>query len=184
MNATVSYFKTIKSEADAQIHHVSVEACELLARVPTPPLGMDHLVYCDGACKGNPGPGGWGVVLISTGEPGAQLGQGVSAQTTNNKMELTAAIEALKQVPSKESVLVRTDSQYVIKGCTEWRKGWVRNGMRNGKKEPVANSDLWQLLWAEVDARTVKFEWVRGHNGDPGNELADLLAVAHNAAGK
>lgn len=146
------------------------------ARLPKPPVGAQHLVYCDGACKGNPGPGGWGAVVISADAPGAQLANGVSAQTTNNKMELTAAIESLKALPRGHTVTVRTDSQYVIKGCTEWRKGWVRNGMKNVKKEPVANADLWQMLWAEVDARSVKFEWVRGHNGDPGNELADALA--------
>ena len=120
-------------------------------------------------------------MVITRGEAGAQLGRGVSFHTTNNKMELSAAIESLAQTPVGGTVLVRTDSQYVIKGATEWRAGWVRNGMRNSKKEPVANADLWMALWAEVDARKVTFEWVRGHNGDPGNELADKLAVLAGA---
>lgn len=176
-------FKTIKNAADAQLHSLHFSVTALMAKLPQPPAGVQHLVYCDGACSGNGNrevcPGGWGAVLITVGEPGAQLGQGGKAHTTNNKMELTAAIEALKQVPRSEPVLLRTDSQYVIKGATEWRAGWVKKGMRNSKGEPVANADLWKDLWAEVDARKVKFEWVKGHNGDPGNELADLLAVSH-----
>lgn len=188
MTTTMPNFKTIKNSADAQIHRVAPAAMDLLSRVPTPPEGFTALVYCDGACSGNGNrevcPGGWGAVIITAGEAGAQIGQGASAHTTNNKMELSAAIEALKQVPLKEKVLLRTDSQYVIKGATEWRAGWVKRGMRNSKGEPVANADLWQALWAQVDTRKVTFEWVRGHNGDPGNELADLLAVSHSAAGK
>src|SRR5690606_26847283 len=120
-------------------------------------------------------PGGWGA-LVRTAD-GQQGGFGGSAHTTNNKMELTAAIEALKSLPVRARVLLRTDSQYVTKGCTEWRAGWVRKGMRNSKGEPVANADLWKQLWAQADARQVKFEWVKGHNGDAGNELADALAV-------
>lgn len=170
--------KFISASSPEDLPSKLAKLAPLLAQVPRPQPGVQHLIYCDGACKGNPGPGGWGAVVISSDSTGAQLANGASPQTTNNKMELTAAIESLKAVPRGHTVTVRTDSQYVIKGCTEWRKGWVRNGMKNSKKEAVANGDLWQLLWAEVDTRTVKFEWVRGHNGDPGNELADALAGA------
>lgn len=148
--------------------------------LPAVPAGFDALVYCDGACTGNGkenAPGGWGVALVKAGHPGATVGWGGAAGTTNNKMELTAAIEALSQMPAGSAIVLRTDSQYVIKGCTEWRAGWVRNGMKNSKKEPVANPEFWSKLWALVDARKVKFEWVKGHNGDNGNELADALAV-------
>lgn len=145
--------------------------------LPRPASGV--LIYCDGACAGNgtreTSPGGWGVVAVSA-EGAVQVGHGSSAHTTNNKMELTAAIEALKAQAKGVVVTLRTDSQYVIKGCTEWRAGWQRKGMKNSKGEAVANQDLWALLWAQVDARQVKFEWVKGHNGDAGNELADAMA--------
>lgn len=140
-----------------------------------------YLIYCDGACSGNgtraDAPGGWGIVVI---DPQGQirLGRGGARGVTNNKMELTAAIEALAAVPRGEQVTLITDSQYVIKGCTEWRAGWVKRGMKNSKGEEVLNGDYWHRLWAVADERRVKFQWVRGHNGDPGNELADRLAVA------
>lgn len=144
------------------------------------PAGAEFLMYGDGACSGNGAkratPGGWGVALI--GRDRHQLGRGGSPDTTNNQMELQAVIHGLRQVPRLASVIVRTDSQYVVKGCTEWRKSWERNGMKNSKKEPVLNEQLWKALWAEVDVRKVKFEWVRGHNGDLGNEIADALAVS------
>jgi ribonuclease HI len=143
-----------------------------------PPEKFNHLIYCDGACSGNGranAAGGWGAVI--TEGSGLWLGHGGQASSTNNRMELTAAIEALKQLDNKSTVLLRTDSQYVIKGCDEWRAGWQRRGMKNSKGEGVVNPDLWHALWAEVDMRRVTFEWVRGHNGDPGNELADGLAV-------
>jgi ribonuclease HI len=141
------------------------------------PDSLDYLAYCDGACSGNPGPGGWGVVLLKRGMDGAYLLHGGDRATTNNKMELTAAIETLRLTERGARCLLRTDSQYVIKGCSEWRKGWERNGMRNSKKEPVANAELWETLWAEIDCRRVLYQWVRGHNGDTGNEAADKLAV-------
>lgn len=151
---------------------------EHFGQLPRPASGV--LIYCDGACSGNGtrevSPGGWGVAAISA-DGSVRVGHGASAHTTNNKMELTAAIEGLKAQEKGAQVTLRTDSQYVIKGCTEWRAGWQRKGMKNSKGEAVANQDLWALLWAEVDARKVKFEWVKGHNGDAGNEIADMLAV-------
>lgn len=148
----------------------------------TVPSGVQHLIYCDGACSGNgtgpDSPGGWGIVIAGAQAP-TQLGLGGDWGVTNNKMELTAALAALRQLPagSSTSVLLRTDSQYVIKGCTEWRVGWQKRGMRKASGEAVLNQELWLALWEEVDRRRVRMEWVRGHNGDPGNELADALAV-------
>lgn len=146
----------------------------------TLPAGMQHLIYCDGACSGNGtranAPGGWGIVVAGA-DGSLQMGYGGARGVTNNKMELTAAVEALRMLPVGAIAVLRTDSQYVIKGCTEWRKGWVSRGMKNSKGEPVLNAEYWHALWAEFDRRKVKFEWVRGHNGDPGNELADRLAV-------
>jgi len=151
---------------------------KVLANAKLPTAGS--LIYCDGACSGNgtkASPvGGWGFILMRASGP-MVLGHGRAQPTTNNRMEMTAAIEALKATPSGEVVTVRSDSQYMIKGCTEWRKGWVKRGMKNSGGEPVLNPDLWKSLWAEVDLRKVVFEWVRGHNGNPGNELADRLAT-------
>lgn len=173
-------FNPIASVSDLTALGVPALAAQGLARMPAVPAGFDHLAYCDGACSGNgqkgASPGGWGVLLV--GAVGtSQVGFDGEADTTNNRMELLAAISALRATPPKQAVMVRTDSEYVIKGCTEWRAGWQRRGMINSKGKAVLNPDLWRLLWAEVDARKVKFEWVRGHNGDPGNEIADALAV-------
>ncbi len=172
-------FRTLSDAADLVSLGVTPSVASHFAAMPAIPAGFDALVYCDGACSGNgvkeTSPGGWGaLVLTAQGRHGGYAG---SPHTTNNKMELTAAIEALKSLPPLAKVVLRSDSQYVIKGCTEWRAGWVRKGMKNSKGEPVANPDLWKELWAQVDARRVKFEWVKGHNGDAGNELADSLAV-------
>lgn len=144
-----------------------------------PPVdpGLDHVFYCDGACSGNPGPGGWGVAQVQAERPGVYFHNGGAAATTNNQMELTAALESLLMTEQGSRSLVYTDSQYVVKGCTEWRRGWERNGMRNSKQQPVLNASLWLQLWAAIDERRVRLQWVRGHNGDPGNEAADLLAV-------
>ena len=132
------------------------------------------MLHTDGACSGNPGPGGWGAWWED--ETGQHEVLGGESATTNNRMELLAAIHALSVMPEGRAVCVRTDSQYVIKGVTEWRKGWERNNWLTAKKEPVKNTDLWRLLLAQVDRTHSKFEWVRGHNGDVANERADALA--------
>lgn len=173
-------FNPIASVSDLTALGVPALTAQGLARMPAVPASYGHLAYCDGACSGNgqktASPGGWGALV--TGADGSLLaGFFHESDTTNNRMELMAAISALRALRPKESVVLRTDSQYVVKGCTEWRAGWQRRGMTNSKGEAVLNPDLWRLLWAEVDARKVKFEWVRGHNGDPGNEIADALAV-------
>lgn len=133
-------------------------------------------VYADGACSGNPGPAAWGAVVIPPGGAptclSASLGRG-----TNQVAELSAALEGLRATPESARVELVCDSQYVLKGLTEWRAGWERRGFKNSKGEGVANLDLWKQLYRVADARKVTTRWVRGHNGDPYNEMADKLAT-------
>lgn len=147
-------------------------------RLPAVEPGYDHVCYADGGCSGNGNanaPGGWGAVTSDAA--GMTLQWAGAKGVTNNQMELQGAIEALKLVPAGHTVLVRLDSQYVIKGCTEWRKGWQSRGMRTAGGGPVANHELWLKLWHEVDRVRATFKWVRGHQGHPHNELADALAT-------
>jgi len=132
------------------------------------------IIYTDGACKGNPGPGGWGVLLRS-GDHEKTL-HGGEPLTTNNRMELMAAIMALETLRRPSRVLLHTDSQYVMKGMTEWLPGWKRRGWVTADKKPVKNVDLWQRLEQAAARHALRWVWVRGHNGDPGNERADALA--------
>jgi ribonuclease HI len=131
-------------------------------------------VYADGACKGNPGPGGWGV-LIRQGGRERELHGGARA-TTNNRMELTAVIRALEALPHGSRVRLYTDSQYVQKGMSEWLSSWKRRGWRTADKKPVKNEDLWRALEALAHNHRVEWHWVRGHAGHPENERADALA--------
>jgi len=131
-------------------------------------------IFTDGACRGNPGPGGWGAVL-RYGDKERQLFGG-EALTTNNRMELTAVIRALEALKRRCRVQVTTDSQYVKKGITEWIQGWKRRGWRTASQAPVKNEDLWRRLDALVSGHQVSWAWVRGHSGHPENELADRLA--------
>jgi ribonuclease HI len=132
------------------------------------------VVYTDGACKGNPGPGGWGA-LLRWGTHEKELFGG-EAQTTNNRMELTAVIEALSSLKQRCEVAVYTDSEYVRNGITTWIHNWKLRGWRTADKKPVKNVELWQRLDALASNHDVRWHWVRGHNGDPGNERADELA--------
>ena len=131
-------------------------------------------MYADGACKGNPGRGGWGVILIS-GEDRKELRGGVPS-TTNNRMELTAVIEGLAALKGRAKVRVYTDSQYVQKGISQWIHDWKRRGWRTAAKEPVKNVDLWQRLEELARGHEVEWHWVKGHAGHPENERADALA--------
>ena len=133
-------------------------------------------IWTDGACSGNPGPGGWGVVLkygqtekdLSGGEP----------ETTNNRMELMAAIQALSALKRHSRVRLHTDSKYVMDGLTKWIHGWKRNGWKTADRKPVKNADLWMRLDEANQAHQVEWRWVKGHAGDPMNERADALARA------
>lgn len=131
-------------------------------------------IYTDGACKGNPGPGGWGVVL-QWGEHEKTL-HGGEADTTNNRMELMGAISALEALKRPCRVLLHTDSKYVIQGVTEWMRGWKMRGWKTADNKPVKNEDLWQRLDEARLRHDVKWIWVKGHAGVPGNERADQLA--------
>lgn len=131
-------------------------------------------IFTDGACRGNPGPGGWGAILRSAGTE--KLLSGAEPNTTNNRMELTAAIEALKALKRPCTVNLTTDSQYVRKGITEWLPGWMARGWKTASKEPVKNVDLWQALYAEAQKHTITWHWVKGHSGHVENEQADALA--------
>ncbi|MCC5015869.1 MULTISPECIES: ribonuclease HI [Legionella] len=135
---------------------------------------MTIKIYTDGACKGNPGPGGWGALLRYNGREKTLYGG--ETQTTNNRMELTAAIKALEALKRPCEVHLYTDSQYLRQGMMEWLGQWKKNGWRNSRKEPVKNVDLWQQLDALAMQHKIRWHWVKGHAGHPENELADALA--------
>jgi len=132
------------------------------------------IIHTDGACSGNPGPGGWGAIL-EFGDVVQELCGG-ERNTTNNRMELTAAIEALRAAPRSSVVELHTDSTYVRDGITKWIHNWKRNGWRTAARKPVKNAELWQQLEAEVGRHEVHWKWVKGHAGHDGNERADALA--------
>ncbi len=131
-------------------------------------------LYTDGACSGNPGPGGWGAVLMWRGNE-KELSGGENP-TTNNRMELMAAIEGLKAIRREMDVRVWTDSVYVRDGITKWVHGWKRSGWKTADKKPVKNVDLWQALLAAAEGHRIEWRWIKGHAGNPGNERADALA--------
>jgi ribonuclease HI len=135
-----------------------------------------HLVqiYADGACRGNPGPGGWGAILVMGEHEKAICGGAL--QTTNNQMELTAVIEALKALKKTCSVDLYTDSKYVCEGLKQWLPNWKRNSWRTAGKKPVKNMELWQALDTLAMSHVLRVHWVKGHSGHPGNERADALA--------
>jgi len=137
-------------------------------------VGEPVRIYTDGACKGNPGPGGWGALLRS-GTHERELYGGDPA-TTNNRMELTAVIRALAALTRPSSVEIYTDSEYVMKGITEWLAAWKRRGWKTADRKPVKNADLWRELDAAAGRHEVRWHWVRGHSGHPENERADALA--------
>jgi ribonuclease HI len=133
-------------------------------------------IYTDGACRGNPGPGGWAATLES-GEHFREL-SGAEADTTNNRMELTAVIRALEALKRPSQVIVHTDSEYVRRGITEWMRAWKARDWRTADRKPVKNRDLWELLDAAAARHEVDWRWVKGHSGVPGNERVDALAKA------
>ncbi len=134
----------------------------------------DVELFCDGACRGNPGPGGWGVIL-RVGAKEKKL-SGYKQKTTNNEMELTAAIEGLKALTRPCKVTVTSDSKYVLDGMTSWIVNWKKNNWRTAAKKPVKNQELWKALSEAASSHEVKWEWIKGHSGHPENEMADQLA--------
>jgi ribonuclease HI len=132
------------------------------------------IIYTDGACRGNPGPGGWGALMKYNGTEKELYGG--EDNTTNNRMELMAAIKALEALTRSCTVNLYTDSQYVRKGITEWMQQWKKRNWRTAAKKPVKNVDLWQTLDKEAAIHTIEWHWVKGHSGHPGNERADMLA--------
>jgi ribonuclease HI len=132
------------------------------------------VIYTDGACKGNPGAGGWGAFLTYQ-DTQSEL-YGYEPETTNNRMEIQAAIEALKVLKRSCEVDLYTDSEYLRKGVTEWMQVWIKNGWRTAAKKPVKNKELWLELEQQITRHNIDWYWVKGHTGDPGNEKADELA--------
>jgi len=136
---------------------------------------MKHVyIYTDGACRGNPGPGGWGA-LLRYGDIEKKI-YGAEDHTTNNRMELTAAIKALQVLKQECKIELYTDSQYVKKGMTEWLKDWKKRGWKTADKKPVKNADLWEILDVETHRHQVSWHWVKGHSDHPENDIADALA--------
>ena len=134
----------------------------------------DVEIFTDGACRGNPGPGGWAALLRSGSHE--KMINGAEAETTNNRMELMAAIQGLEALTRSSSVSLTTDSQYVKQGITGWINGWKRNGWKTAQKKPVKNQDLWQRLDAAINAHEVSWHWVKGHSGHEENERVDQAA--------
>ena len=137
---------------------------------------QDVIIFSDGSSRGNPGPGGWGAIVSMDGKV-VEIGGG-SKHTTNNKMELSGAINALKEVDSKKDILLNTDSSYVINGITKWVFGWQKNGWRNSMKEEVANRELWEELIEVSNGKKIKWNYVAGHSDIPGNERCDEIATS------
>jgi ribonuclease HI len=131
-------------------------------------------IFTDGACRGNPGPGGWGALLVSDSKEKELYGG--AADTTNNRMELTAAIEGLRALKRHGAVTIYTDSEYLRRGITEWIEQWKRRGWKTAAKKAVKNADLWLVLDEFVSGKKIEWHWVKGHSGHPGNERADELA--------
>ena len=137
---------------------------------------MKYKIYTDGACSGNPGPGGWGAVIFDQDDKQKNI-SGSEKNTTNNRMELLAAIMSLKKIKSNSEVVIFTDSTYVKNGITEWMKNWKKNGWKNSNKKPVKNKDLWVKLDKLCEANNVSWKWVKGHSTNEFNNLADELAT-------
>ena len=137
---------------------------------------MKYTIYTDGACSGNPGPGGWGAVIFDNDNKQKNI-SGSEENTTNNRMELSAAIMALKEVNKNSEITIYTDSTYVKNGITEWVLKWKENGWKNSNKEPVKNKDLWEKLDNLCEQNTINWKWVKGHASNKYNNLADELAT-------
>jgi len=139
-------------------------------------MSKSVIIHTDGACRGNPGPGGWGVLLFYNGIKKELYGG--APETTNNRMELMAAIQALETLSDPCAVVLNTDSKYVLQGITEWMINWKKRDWKTANRQPVKNEDLWRRLDAAIQRHHITWQWVKGHSGDTGNEKADALANA------
>ena len=139
-----------------------------------------HLIYSDGACSGNPGPGGWAFIHWNPNDDGVFEGSGFENNTTNNRMEMTASLEALRRVPANDSVILYTDSVYVIRGITQWVFGWKKRAWKTAEGNEVINRDLWERLLNACFQKKIDWRYIPGHKGFPGNERVDVLAVAQS----
>ena len=137
---------------------------------------MKYIVFTDGACSGNPGPGGWGAIILDEKENQINL-SGREQSTTNNRMELVAPIMALKKIKSNSKIIIYTDSTYLKNGITLWIKNWEKNGWKSANKKPVKNKDLWVVLSKLTEKQSISWKWVKAHSGNKFNELADKLAT-------
>ena len=154
-----------------------------LSNAPRVASGETFTVFSDGACKGNPGPASWGVVVLNADDTPLMVEGGFLGTQTNQVAELMAALEGLRRTPVGARVLLVSDSDYTLKGISTWRKGWERNGWLTTDKKPVKNKEIWQALLAEVDQRKVATRWVKGHSGDRYNEMCDEVANVAVATG-
>jgi ribonuclease HI len=137
-------------------------------------IKKEVIIYIDGACSGNPGPGGWGFYLVHNGHTKEEYGSEI--HTTNNRMEIMAAIKAITAIKSESKLLIYTDSIYLKNGITIWIHNWIKYDWKKDSKNPIKNVDLWQELWEIVSRHSIEWKWVKGHSGDIGNEKADYLA--------
>ena len=137
---------------------------------------MKYIIYTDGACSGNPGPGGWGTIILDEKENQINL-SGKEKSTTNNRMELMAPIMALKKIKKSSEIVIYTDSTYLKNGITTWIKNWEKNGWKNANRKPVKNKDLWITLNKLIEKKNIIWKWVKAHSGNKFNELADRLAT-------
>ncbi|OQY30430.1 MAG: ribonuclease HI [Candidatus Cloacimonetes bacterium 4572_55] len=156
---------------------LSEDSPEDSSKTPDKAKSGDYTLYTDGACRGNPGPGGWGMVLYDHVSNEKNEFSGGHPNTTNNQMEMTAVIEGLKRIGPGSQVTVHSDSQYVIKGITQWVMNWIRRDWRTTSNTPVKNKALWQEIYALSQERKVAWRWVKAHNNNPDNERCDALAV-------
>jgi len=163
------------SEETIEIPPIVVAAEEVETTPSRPEIVGPCIIYTDGGCEPNPGRGGWAAIIIGANGVEVEL-SGTVEDSTNNRMEIWAALQALENIPAGVAALVHTDSQYLQKGATEWLKGWKRKGWVNSAKQPVANKDLWQLVDAAISTRKVTWKWVRGHADNEYNNRCDVLA--------
>lgn len=173
LTATVDDLRSIASRALAEIN--PTQTTPLAAVAVSGSRDVPYELYSDGACRGNPGKSAWGIVIVQNGKVLNEEG-GFIGHATNQVAEMTAALAAMSRIPKGATATLYSDSQYTLKGLTEWRKGWLSRGWKTAGGDPVKNKELWMQLYAVFDERKIKTQWVKGHSGVPLNERCDQLA--------